>query len=64
MLEYFGEKAGIASTATAFPALMPDYEWSKVDAEWLRKSLAGVAGLLCVFLVSLGISKLVPRGQQ
>jgi cobalt/nickel transport system permease protein len=64
VLEYFGEKAGIASTAAAFPALMPDYEWSRVDAEWLRKSLAGVAGLLCVFLVSLGISKLVPRGQQ
>lgn len=64
VLEFFQEKSGITATATAFPALMPDYEWSKVDAEWLRKSLAGVAGLLCVFLVSLGISKLVPRGQQ
>lgn len=64
VLEYFQHQSGIQSTAQAFPALMPDYEWSRFDSDWMRKTAAGLAGLLCVFGLSVLISKLVPRGQQ
>jgi len=64
VLEFFQHQSGITATASAYPALMPDYQWGQLDGEWVRKSAAGVAGLIGVFLVSLAISKLVPRGQQ
>jgi len=64
VLEYFQTQAGISSSATPFPALMPDYEWANLNVEWLRKSSAGALGLLAVFAISFLISKFVPRGQQ
>lgn len=64
VLEYFQHQNGISPTATPFPALMPDYEWARFDLEWLRKSAAGLAGLLVVFGLSALISRFVPRGQQ
>jgi uncharacterized membrane protein YphA (DoxX/SURF4 family) len=64
VLEYFQEQSGIATQGAPFPALMPDYEWARFNSEWLRKSAAGMAGLLCVFGLSLLISRFVPRDQQ
>jgi len=64
VLEYFQHQTGVAATDTPFPALMPDYEWARFDAEWLRKSAAGLAGLAVVFGLSFLISRFVPRGQQ
>lgn len=64
VLEYFQAQAGIAAPASAFPALMPDYQWGQFDGEWVRKSAAGLAGLVCVYLVSVAIARLAPRGQQ
>ena len=65
VLEYFQHQSGTVGTAAvAFPALMPDYELLALNAEWMRKSAAGVAGLIVVYGVSLLISKLIPRGQQ
>lgn len=64
VLEFFQQQSGIAAQGDPFPALMPDYEWARFDAEWLRKSAAGIAGLLCIFGLSLLISRLVPRDQQ
>jgi cobalt/nickel transport system permease protein len=64
VLEYFQQQTGITSSGTTFTALMPEYEWGRFDGEWMRKSAAGVAGLIFVYGLSLLISKLIPRGQQ
>jgi cobalt/nickel transport system permease protein len=64
VLEYFQQQTGIAGNGTSFAALMPDYEWGKFDGEWMRKSAAGIAGLIFVYGLSLLLSKLIPRGQQ
>ena len=65
VLEYFQHSIGLGGTVTTvFPPLMPDYQPGAPDGEWMRKSAAGVAGLLVVYGLSLLISKLIPRGQQ
>jgi cobalt/nickel transport system permease protein len=64
VLEYFQQQTGITNSGSNFTALMPDYEWGKFDGEWMRKSAAGVAGLIFVYGLSLLLSKLIPRGQQ
>jgi cobalt/nickel transport system permease protein len=63
VLEYFGKQAGIEAPPSSFPALMPDYEWARFDSESLRKTAAGLAGLIFVYGLSLLITKLAPRKQ-
>jgi len=64
VLEYFQNQTGIKNSGAAFPALMPDYEWKQLNGEWLPKAAAGLAGLLCVYGLSVLIAKLAPKGQQ
>ncbi len=64
VLQYFQQQTGIISSGAEFSSLMPDYEWSRFDGQWMRKSAAGVAGLIFVYGLSLLISRLIPRGQQ
>jgi cobalt/nickel transport system permease protein len=64
VLEFFNEQSGIRSAAQTFPSLLPDYEWKGLDREWLGKAAAGLIGLGLIFLVSLGISRFLPRQPQ
>ena len=63
VLEFFGQQAGIAAGAPA-PSLFPDYEWKGLDAEWMRKGAAGMAGLLLVYAVSVMLARLAARTQN
>lgn len=61
-LESLAENIGIAGRATnLFETPLADYEAHFLEAEWMRKSLAGLAGLGVVYLVCLGIGRLVAR---
>lgn len=63
VLEFFGQQAGIGGGA-ALPTLFPDYEWKGLDAEWMRKAAAGMAGLLLVYAVSVVLSRFASRAQN
>lgn len=65
VLEFFSQQTGVAKNAlNNFPALFPDYEMKGGSAEWMRKSLAGIAGLLIVYVLSMLLARFMPRAQQ
>lgn len=65
VLEFFSQQTGVAKNAvSSFPALFPDYEFKGANAEWMRKSLAGIAGLLIVYVLSMVLARFMPRAQQ
>lgn len=52
VLESFAEKAGIAGQATSLlKTPFGDYEWSGVETVWLRKSSAGLVGLVIIYFL-------------
>ena len=65
VLEFFSQQTGLARNAlSSFPAVLADYEWRGANSEWVRKSLAGIAGLLLVYVLSMLLARLMPRAQQ
>jgi cobalt/nickel transport system permease protein len=56
LLEFGMEGQGIAGRAqTLFQTAFTDYEWQRMNSEWLRKSIAGLLGVALVFGVSTAV---------
>jgi hypothetical protein len=61
-LERTMERLGVAEHArTLFETPLADYETSGLDAPWLRKASAGLAGLALIYAVCAGLGALVTR---
>ncbi|MBI3208134.1 MAG: energy-coupling factor ABC transporter permease [Candidatus Solibacter usitatus] len=61
-LEKLAESLGIAGRASnLFKSPLSDYEASFVSAAWLRKALAGLAGLLATYLVCLAAGRMIAK---
>lgn len=61
-LEKLAENAGFAGkTETLIHTPLGDYEAAFVTAEWPRKALAGVTGLVLIFLACVGFGRVVTR---
>jgi cobalt/nickel transport system permease protein len=61
-IEKLAQQLGIAShTRTLIQAPLADYELGAATSPWLRKSAAGLAGLLAVYSVSIVLARFVRR---
>ena len=61
-LETIAEKAGIASQSTnLYKTVLADYELVGFRSPWLRKAMAGLAGLATIYLVCLAIGLIIRR---
>jgi hypothetical protein len=57
-LEKLAEELGIAARAwNLFETPLTDYEARFIETNWLRKSLAGLAGLGLVYAIFLGLTR-------
>lgn len=62
VLESFAERAGFASQAKSLLATpFGDYEWNALESAWLRKSSAGLLGLVMIYLLCLAGARLLRR---
>ncbi len=65
VLAFFNAQSGAALREThLLPALLPDYEWSALPLEWMRKAAAGFAGLLLLYAVSTFLIRFMPNRPQ
>lgn len=63
-LERLAEQAGISSQATTlFKTGVADYEFQGLSTPWLRKPLAGLLGLGAIYVVCLGMGRML-RGRR
>jgi hypothetical protein len=61
-LESLAERIGIAGRArTLFETPLLDYELQWVQAGWLRKTAAGLAGLAAIYGVCVALARLIRR---
>jgi cobalt/nickel transport system permease protein len=59
-LEKLAETIGLAGREqTVVAAPVPDYELAWTDSPWVRKAAAGVLGLGIIYLVCLGLGRLI-----
>ena len=61
-LQKVAERAGVAGQATTlYKTALADYQWQGLESTWLRKAVAGLAGLAAIYTLCMALGAVIRR---